>query len=346
MNTINDKLIEAIINKANQVCPGSLALIGIYGSFATGDVHTKSDLDLLVLINDEKGFCLADCFILDDVDIGYDIYCTSWEMLENDGECNHAHLSKLLDSPIIYVNDDTAVSRIEALREKARNVLLSEGRFSKARACFDNARQMFAECFLTDSIAQIRTNAGAVIYFLMDSVMLANGGYFRKGVKRTFEELKMLSLPFDMESMVMEIIRSETPDDVRAKLTRLMRCVHEYLPRQAKKEAPCKANVCGTYEEMFSNWRNKMIEAVENDDLFSSYMNMASCQFMVQDIMEHVQMDNLNFMNGFDPHDTEKNRRVFDEALNKYLEVYKKAGIHPRRFADVDEFIADYLKKK
>lgn len=33
----NQKIIDAIIEKANIVCPGSLALIGIYGSFMTGD---------------------------------------------------------------------------------------------------------------------------------------------------------------------------------------------------------------------------------------------------------------------------------------------------------------------
>ena len=34
------------------VCPGALAMIGVYGSMLTGDVHEKSDLDLLIVIND------------------------------------------------------------------------------------------------------------------------------------------------------------------------------------------------------------------------------------------------------------------------------------------------------
>ena len=51
-NPDHQKIIGAIIRKAEQVCPDSLALIGIYGSVATGDTHEKSDLDLLILIND------------------------------------------------------------------------------------------------------------------------------------------------------------------------------------------------------------------------------------------------------------------------------------------------------
>ncbi|MCX4255425.1 MAG: hypothetical protein OSJ54_00670 [Oscillospiraceae bacterium] len=34
----NQKIINAIVEKSNKICPESLALIGITGSFATGDL--------------------------------------------------------------------------------------------------------------------------------------------------------------------------------------------------------------------------------------------------------------------------------------------------------------------
>lgn len=73
-----------IIKKADALCPDSLDMIGVYGSVATGDKYEKSDLDLMIRINDENGRVLADGFVIDDVDIGYDIYCTSWDVLEKD----------------------------------------------------------------------------------------------------------------------------------------------------------------------------------------------------------------------------------------------------------------------
>lgn len=45
--------------KADALCPDSLALIGVYGSVVTGDEYEKSDLDLMILINDENGQVLA-----------------------------------------------------------------------------------------------------------------------------------------------------------------------------------------------------------------------------------------------------------------------------------------------
>ena len=81
MNEMNEKMLDAIIKKAEALCPDSLALIGVYGSVITGDEYEKSDLDLMILINDENGQVLADGFIIDDVGIGYDLYCTNWDML-------------------------------------------------------------------------------------------------------------------------------------------------------------------------------------------------------------------------------------------------------------------------
>lgn len=51
----NNRIIAAIIKKAGLVCPDSLALIGIAGSFHSGDIHERSDLDLCIVINDEDG---------------------------------------------------------------------------------------------------------------------------------------------------------------------------------------------------------------------------------------------------------------------------------------------------
>ncbi len=126
MNYINQTIIDAVIKKANALCPNSLALIGIYGSAATGDAYEKSDLDLMILINDENGWVLADGFILDDIDVGYDIYCTSWDMLEGDARCSHSHLSKLFDSTIVYCKDKSSLKRLDEMKGRAAELLASD----------------------------------------------------------------------------------------------------------------------------------------------------------------------------------------------------------------------------
>lgn len=342
MNQVNQKIIDAIIAKAERVCPDSLLLIGLYGSAATGDVHPKSDLDLLILVGDDKGRQLADGFILEDAGIGYDIYCTGWEMLEGDARCGHAHLSRLLDCKIVYVKDPAALTRLKALQDKARALLASDQRKENARAAMAMAKAVYADAFLAESLSKVRTCAGAAIHYLLDAMMLHHGQYFRLGVKRTFEELSPLSLPFDLEAMVLSVIRGETAEDIRTGLTALMRCVRDHLNDPMPKEQPSEANLKGTYEEMFSNWRNKMGEAAQRGDLYSSFMNLVSFQFMLDEIAGGADIPELDAMAKFDPLDLLKNAEAFDAILAQYREEYRKIGLEPKVLPNADAFLAQY----
>lgn len=345
MNQVHQKLLDAIVEKAKKVCPDSLALIGVYGSCATGDLHEKSDLDLMILIEDEQGYQLANGFLLEDAGIGYDIYCTRWEMLEGDARCDHAQLSRLLDSQLVYVNHPAALQRLEELRRCATETLASGAGREKARNCFRNAKQIYADCFLTDSLSRIRKLSGGVIDSLLGAVMLFHGEYFHRGLKRNFEELARLNLPFDPEELTLAVIRGESPLKIREALTRLMKAVQQLLDQPAQKEAPCRENLAGTYEEMFSNWRNKMPEAAERKDLYASFMNMVSLQFMLDEIAEGVSIRELDVLGTFDPRDLEKNAEAFDDILRQYLEEYRNAGMEPKCFSDADAFRAAYLQE-
>ena len=343
VHPVHQKIIDAILKKAEKVCPDSLALIALYGSAATGDLHPKSDLDLMILIKDEEGRKLSDGFILTDAGIGYDIYCTTWEMLEEDAQCNHAQLSKLMDSKVIYVHDPDAVQKLEELRRNAAELLASDARYEKAKAALDNSKRMYAECFLTDSVSRIRTYAGAVIHNLLDAVMLHRGTYFKRGVKRTFAELSDLQLSFDMPGKIMDVIRAESAETIRHALTELLKSVQNALTVPTEKESPSPENLTGTYEEMFSNWRNKMEEAAVRDDLYSSFINMVSCQYMLQEIAECVAVEDTDLMAFFDPRHLKNNLIAYDNMLQRYLEFYRKAGITPRYFTDIDAFLTSYL---
>ena len=146
MNIVNQKIIQAVIDKADKICPDSLALIGIYGSVDTEDEYDRSDLDLLILIDNDEGWKLGTGFILDDRKVGYDIYCTSHSGLKYDAECHHAHLSKLMDSRIVYVKNQDAYDELMALRAQVNELLSSDERFQKSIAKTASQKNNFC-CF-------------------------------------------------------------------------------------------------------------------------------------------------------------------------------------------------------
>ena len=56
--------------------------------------------------------------------MGHDICCTSWESLKRDAEYKHPHISKLMDSQIVYCADEKYREELEALREQVRKKLV------------------------------------------------------------------------------------------------------------------------------------------------------------------------------------------------------------------------------
>ena len=139
MKERDQRIIDAVLRKAEALCSGSLELLGVYGSAVTGDDYERSDVDLLIVADAEGRRLLTCAFILEDSGVGYDLYRTSWESLEEDADCAHAHLSKLMDARIVYCRDGAAAARLEGLRKKAADILSSDARFDKAQALFAKA---------------------------------------------------------------------------------------------------------------------------------------------------------------------------------------------------------------
>lgn len=344
MNTVNEKIIEAIIEKANRVCPDSLALIGVYGSVATGDDYEKSDLDLLIFIEDEAGYKLGTGFILDDSKVGYDIYCTDRQRLRFDAECHHAHLSRLLDAQIVYVKNQGAYEELMNFRAQAKAVLSSEDRFQRVRESVNNAKLAYANACLSDGLGQVRMEAYEVMLDLLDAVMLYHGTYFKRGTKRTFDELAALPLESTFADTMQKIVRSKDVCELRRLMKQLILYVEGHTCRAQKKEAP-SAGLNGTYEELYSNWRNKVEEAASRVDVFSSYMNLCSMYCMLKEIGEGVEIGNFGGMEAYRSDALQENVKLFDACLEKYEGIYGQAGIKVKRFADVDAFVEDYLRK-
>ncbi|MBO4410764.1 MAG: hypothetical protein J5794_01035 [Lachnospiraceae bacterium] len=343
MNPVNQKIIQAIIDKANRVCPDALALIGVYGSADTEDEYEKSDLDLLILIENDEGWKLGTGFILEDRKVGYDLYCTTRSGLKEDAECHHARLSKLMDSRIVYVRHQDAYDELLILRARAKQLLSSEERFQRVHEAIDQAKMAYANACLRETLGQVRLEACGVITYLSDAAMLYHGKYFRRGVKRTLEELAALPIDDAFVQWIRKAVVCKEIDELRGLLKQLILYAESYFRKEKPKEKPSES-LSGTYEEMVSNWRNKVEEAAKNGDAFASFMNLGSFQWMLSDIAEEVEIGSFPVMEEFDPDSLEKNVEVYDCYLQQYEQVCHQAGIRVRRYAGVDEFAADYLR--
>ncbi|MDE6763485.1 MAG: nucleotidyltransferase domain-containing protein [Oscillospiraceae bacterium] len=349
----NQKIIDAIIEKANKVCPESLALIGIYGSFATGDFHEKSDLDLLILINDDKGWQLGATFIQNDLEVGHDIYCTTWEDLQKAALYNEPNIAKLMDSEIVYCSDEKYRTELETLRKKAAEILqkpFSAEDYTKAENMLKEAEHFYMSAMTAEKIADIRTQAGYALYYIENAVAMLNKKYFRLGTKRIYEEFEAMEhKPAGLCEMIENVLSADAEEQIKNALTlfvretvRVFQSVKEKISVQKK---PAADIIGGTYEEMFSNWRNKMYDASKRQDRHLAFMSIANLNAMLYDISSETEIGDYNVFDSYDPNDLQKTAQTFDDFLKEYLKEYQKAGIEPNRVKNIDLFVKNYLEK-
>jgi len=348
----NQKIINAVIEKAKKVCPESLALIGIYGSFATGDFYEKSDLDLLILINDDKGWQLGSTFIQDDLGVGHDIYCTTWEDLQKAAMYSDPNIAKLMDSQIVYCSDEKYRAELERLRQKAAEILqkpFSAEDYTKAENMLKEAEHFYMSAMTAEKIAAIRTQTGYALYYIENALAMLNKKYFRYGTKRAYEELEVMERkPAKLREMIESVLSANSEEQIKSSLTALVRET-AIVFKSAKEEIPVRKKetadvIGGTYEEMFSNWRNKMYEASKRQDRHLAFMSITNLNAMLSEISSEAEIDDYNVFDSYDPNDLQKTALAFDGFLKEYLEEYRKTGIEPNCFDNIDSFIRHYLE--
>ena len=349
----NDKIIRAVLEKEKKLCPGAVALIGIYGSFQTGDIHPLSDLDLLILINDDRGLQLGTAFIQEDLDVGYDIYCTSWENLRNDACFIHPHISKLMDSRIVYCADEKYRVELEKLRAQVRNNLeahFGEEDYQKAENELKEAMYCYAKAMISEELDDIRRQAGGAVDHVENAVALLNKTYFHKGAKRRYEELNaMENRPENLCGMIDHILTARAADCIKENMTLLMKELDTCFRRvkesiQTQKKPVSAETLSGTYEEMFSNWHGKMVRAAESGDCHLAFMSLESLNKMLCDIAGEVDIRAYNALSAYEPEDLHKTAENASALLQDYLHEYRRAGIKEKRYADIEAFIAAYLE--
>ena len=347
------KLVDAVVRRAERVCPGSLALIGVYGSLASGRIHPWSDLDLMILINDEAGHRLSAAFLQEDLQVGHDLYCTTWDSLRAMARCEDPNIGKLMDSRIVYCAEEKYLTELEALRRQAREHMeapFGPEDLEKAERVWGEALRYYARSVLAETEEEKRRMAGAALYFTEDAVALLNKRYFRLGTEQRYEELSaMPRRPADLCGRIEAVAAAPTGEAAAEKLTELMKAVGESF-RQVRETLtgqqapPAAERLRGTYEEMVSNWRGKLRRAARIGDRHLAFLSLTSFDGMVEEVRSAGRIGDYDGVSVYDPDDLEATAERFGALLERYLEEYRRAGLTPERCADVDAFIEGYLQ--
>lgn len=304
------------------------------------------------MINDDTGWQLGCTFIQDDLEVGHDIYCTTWENLQQDALYEAPNISKLMDSQIVYCAEEKYMKKLEELRKKVRDNLLaplSKEDYIKAENLMKEVEHFYLMTMLSEDIAEIRVQAGYSLYYVENAIAMLNKKYFHYGTKRIYEELELMeNRPRKLCEMIESVVSGTSAKQIKESLTRLIQETMRIFKKVettilTQKKSVTADSLRGTYEEMFSNWRNKMYAASDEDDRHLAFMSMISLNAMISDMSEEVEIASYDVFGGYNPQNLRETAQAFDDLTTDYLKEYQKVDLPVARYQNIDAFIAQYL---
>jgi len=345
----NDRIIEAIIKKAENVCPGSIALIGIAGSFHSGDIYEKSDLDLCIVINDDSAWKVASCFIIEDV--AFDIYCTPWSRLEEMSKYNDPYITKLLELDIVYCNDEKYLQKYMKLRSVVINKLNQEYSIEdieKAENFVNEAMKGYGNIMLGNKYGECRYEEAWILYYIEFAIYMYNKSYVKRGVKRVPEEISTMKyLPIGFNELYWNLIKAVSVQEIKESSTMLMKSVKDFAKEMKdkviSKKVISQADIVGTYEEIYSNWKNKMYHAAEKGDTYLSLMTAASCQQFYDEMYSKYDIARTDLMKNITADNLVLSAEKFDNSMEEYKKNYETLGVEIKCYKNLNEFEKMYL---
>ena len=193
------------------------------------------------------------------------------------------------------------------------------------------------------------------------------------GVKRAYEELNgMEKRPENLCELIESVISSHTTEEIKERLMVLMKETMKVFAVEGAKfgktisfqleeenlemngttstedrcdnsrKQPTAEALKGTYEEMFSNWRNKMYVAAQNNNRYLAFMSLISFYSMLSEIAGEWEIGNYDSLAIYNPDNLYATAQAFDDILNAYLSEYRKVGLSARYYKNIDAFICDY----
>jgi hypothetical protein len=160
----------------------------------------------------------------------------------------------------------------------------------------------------------------------------------------------MKILPKNFVQNYHELITARTVEEIKSCSTKLMNTskdfVSELISRvKAKKEITAES-IEGTYEEIVSNWRNKMYLAAHTDDAYLALMTMTSCQEFYDEFATEYNIDRVRLFEGFQIDDLSRSAERFNTAMEYYRCLYTRVGEPVRSYASIEAFEKAYLERE
>ena len=332
----NNKIINEVLKKIERTCPNSVDMVAIGGSFSSGDYTEKSDLDIVIIRNSDDAINISKCFIMDD--IGYDIYTHSWEDFIRMSSYRNPYVSKLKQLDIIYTRNQDVKDKYKKLQadlnDNMCNDLLLKNNISNL---FSKVSKNYSDLLSSNTQKESYMSLGTFIENVENIIYLMNKTYIGHGVKRIpLDILNMKDLPKNFAKNYYRLFNCADEHEISDVMSDVYKSLEKYIldheieikmrsdfsKRDIDKPEILSSDLTGSFEELYSNYYNKLKYAYENNDIFLSFRSLAGAQKFYDYFNDNYDINEIDIISKYSPNDLKQNFDIFVNSLKEWKKLY------------------------
>lgn len=350
--TVNDKIINWIVKRAEENYAEDVALILLYGSYVNGTANAKSDVDCYFIPRTERGCRFAADFMIQD--IGYDIFPMNWERVEEIANLKEILIPCVGDVKVLYYHSTDELERFKHLQRQLQDNLDNPdytGRIAKEK--FEFACELYSGLKKCSKLMEARIFAGYIVMTLADAVAVCNQDYFHFGLKRQYEDLqKFVNIPANFMEEYTSVIKSEKTEEIKVHCRNLIKAFADFTAwefiedeRKQEEEAITEAVSPNTdfyflarlYEEISSTF-NKIYICAENGNYILAFWSAVCLQNELEEISREQGIVCYDILSSYDYKDLGKLAETTRKVEQDFVRLITNSGEKINRFSSFEEF--------
>jgi hypothetical protein len=342
------KLANILVEKIKRDYQNDVSIVHIHGSYAYGNAHDRSDLDIYFVPKTPRGFNLGCTFILDG--IGCDFWALSWDRLEHIANHGEKTASIITDGQVLYYGSDEDLERFDGLKRRALDISDRSAWFSRAKKALGDA---YKDGFILQNaktLSDVRTNAIGLIYNLSYTLAQLNQITVKRGRRLLKQEiLDMPLVPNNFADLYDAIFLNNDMHTVKNACVELLLNTAELLDNadndgRTKKEFSDLFG--GWYEEMIQSY-NKIYHACEVEDIYTPLFASVEFSYELGMMFKNagISPELPDMIAAYDSGDLKKILAVAHEHQAAFESLLHENGVHPLKFSTLEE-VESFLNNK
>ena len=177
---------------------------------------------------------------------------------------------------------------------------------------------------------------GDFMFNLENVIYLLNGKYVEHGTKNIpVEIVKMKNIPRDVVSKYLKLPECTSINEIIEKMFEIEKSLETFLKdknikvdyeeeqQQIKEKKELKSeNLTGSFEELYSNYYNKLKTSYNENNRYLSFRTMVDAQKFYDEYSEKYEMEPIDLIGNYDPNNLEGNYRSFVSSLQVWKGLY------------------------